>query len=160
MTAEVPKLLTLDTLLERLERHRRQGRRIVFTNGCFDILHVGHVRYLRQARRLGDVLVVGLNSDASVRRLKGAGRPVHTLEDRAEILAAFPFITCIVSFDTDSVEPLIREVRPDVLVKGGDYRISQVVGQKFVRRCGGQVVVLDHVQGRSTTDALKRLGRR
>lgn len=159
MAAESTKILARDALLRRLDRLREKGRRIVFTNGCFDILHVGHVRYLRSARALGDALVVGLNSDASVRRLKGAGRPVNSLEDRAEILAAFPFVTYVVAFDTDSVEPLIREVRPDVLVKGGDYRVSQVVGQKFVRRCGGQVVVLDHVPGRSTTDTLERLGR-
>lgn len=157
MTSEIPKLLSLDRLRESLERRRARGERIVFTNGCFDILHVGHVRYLKAARRLGEALVVGLNSDESVRRLKGASRPVNTLEDRAEILAAFPFVTALVAFDTDSVEPLIREVRPDVLVKGGDYRVSQVVGNRFVRSCGGQVVVLDHVPQRSTTRTLSRL---
>lgn len=157
MTREIPKMFSLERLLESLERRRDRGERIVFTNGCFDILHVGHVRYLKSARRLGEALVVGLNSDESVRRLKGAGRPVNTLEDRAEILAAFPFVTCLVGFDTDSVEPLVRAVRPDVLVKGGDYRVSQVVGSRFVRSCGGQVVVLDHVPQRSTTQTLSRL---
>ncbi len=159
MTAANRKWLTLDALLRRLDDHRKRGERIVFTNGCFDILHVGHVRYLRAARRLGELLVVGLNSDESVRRLKGRGRPVNTLADRAEILAALPFVTYLVDFDTDSVEPLIRKVRPDVLAKGGDYKPSQVVGHRFVRSYGGQVVVLEHAKDRSTTHTLKRLGR-
>lgn len=160
MSAGVRKLISIETLLKRLERRRRQRERIVFTNGCFDVLHVGHVRYLRAARQLGDLLVVGLNSDESVRRIKGKGRPVNTLADRAELLAALPFVTHLVEFDTDSVEPLIKAVRPDILVKGGDYRISEVVGHRFVRSYGGQVVVLDHAEGRSTTNTLKRLNRR
>ncbi len=160
MTATVRKLLQLDTLLKRLTQHRRRRQRIVFTNGCFDILHVGHVRYLRSARRLGDLLIVGLNTDESVRRIKGKGRPVNTLADRAEILAALPFVTYLVAFETDSVEPLIRAVHPDVLVKGGDYKPAQVVGHRFVRACGGKVIVLEHAQGRSTTHTLQRLGRR
>jgi len=159
MTAGIRKLISLETLLNRLNEHRRRGERIVFTNGCFDILHVGHVRYLRAARQLGDVLVVGLNTDDSVRRLKGKNRPVNTLADRAEILAALPFVTYLVAFETDSVEPLIKAVRPDVLVKGGDYKPSQVVGSKFVRSYGGQVIVLEHAEGRSTSRTLKRLGR-
>lgn len=160
MTAAVRKLIQLDTLLIRLAQHRKRRERIVFTNGCFDILHVGHVRYLRAARQLGDRLVVGLNTDESVRRIKGRGRPVNTLTDRAEILAALPFVTYLVAFDTDSVEPLVRAVRPDVLVKGGDYKPSQVVGHRFVRAYGGEVVVLEHAEGRSTTQTLKRLGRK
>ena len=159
MTAAIRKLISLETLLNRLARHRRRGERIVFTNGCFDILHVGHVRYLRAARQLGDVLVVGLNTDDSVRRLKGKNRPVNTLADRAEILAALPFVTWLVAFETDSVEPLIKAVRPDVLVKGGDYKPSQVVGHKYVRSYGGQVIVLEHAHGRSTSRTLRRLGR-
>lgn len=159
MTAGIRKWLSLDTLLKRLDAHRRRREQIVFTNGCFDILHVGHVRYLKSARQLGDILVVGLNTDESVRRIKGKGRPVNTLADRAEILAAFPFITYLVAFDTDSVEPLVKAVRPDILVKGGDYKPLQVVGHKFVRSYGGQVIVLEHAEGRSTSHTLKRLGR-
>lgn len=159
MTAGIRKWLSLDSLLNRLDAHRRRRERIVFTNGCFDILHVGHVRYLRSARQLGAVLVVGLNTDESVRRIKGKGRPVNTLTDRTELLAALPFITYLVAFDTDSVEPLVKAVRPDILVKGGDYKPSQVVGQKFVRAYGGQVIVLEHAKGRSTSHTLKRLGR-
>ncbi|MFG0328634.1 MAG: D-glycero-beta-D-manno-heptose 1-phosphate adenylyltransferase [Phycisphaerales bacterium] len=151
-----PKLIDLDRLRPRLDRRRARGHRIVMTNGCFDVLHAGHVRYLRSARRLGDLLVVGLNGDASVRRLKGDGRPVYSLDDRAEILAAFPFVTFIVPFDTDSVESLVRSIRPDVLVKGGDYTPEEVVGGDFVRAQGGRVVVLDHLEGRSTTETLHR----
>jgi len=160
MTAGIRKWLTLETLLKRLDAHRRRGERIVFTNGCFDILHVGHVRYLKSARQLGEVLVVGLNSDESVRRIKGRSRPVNTLADRAEILAALPFVTWLVAFDTDSVAPLVKTVRPDILVKGGDYKPSQVVGHQFVRSYGGEIVVLEHAEGRSTSQTLKRLTRR
>ncbi len=117
MAAESNKILARDALLRRLDRLREKGRRIVFTNGCFDILHVGHVRYLRSARALGDALVVGLNSDASVRRLKGAGRPVNSLEDRAEILAAFPFVTYVVAFEVTSFLLLAAIVGAVVLAK-------------------------------------------
>ena len=153
-----PKLTDLPRLTTALVRWRRGGKTIVFTNGCFDVIHVGHVRYLKMARKLGDVLVVGLNSDASVRTLKGAGRPVQTLAERAEVLGAFPFITRIVAFEEESVEGLVRVVRPDVLVKGGDYRKSEVVGGKFVARYGGKVIVLGLVPGRSTSAILAKLG--
>ena len=153
-----PKLTELERLTKSLAQWRKAGKTIVFTNGCFDVIHVGHVRYLKMARELGDVLVVGLNSDASVRKLKGMGRPVHTLQDRAEVLGAFPFVTRIVAFEDESVEGLVRAVRPDVLVKGGDYRKSEVVGGKFVAGYGGKVVVLGHVPGRSTSAILAKLG--
>lgn len=159
MMSANPKLLA-DLRLDRaLDRWRKAGRRIVFTNGCFDVLHVGHVRYLRAARNLGDVLVIGLNTDASVRALKGEGRPVHALEDRAEVLAALPFVTAIVPFAETSVDRLIRKVRPDVLVKGGDYKVSQVVGHRYVKSYGGEVHVLAHVPGRSSSAIIEKLHR-
>src|SRR5690606_18544506 len=140
-----------------LDHRRRRGEIIVFTNGCFDVLHVGHVRYLRSARREGDVLVVGLNTDRSVREIKGPGRPVHPAEARAEILAAYPFIDYLIIFNAPGVWPRVRRVRRDVMVKGGDCREGQVVGGDFARSCGGRAVVLAHVPGRSTTETLRRL---
>lgn len=132
-------------------------KRIVFTNGCFDILHVGHIRYLRQAAELGDVLVIGLNSDASVRRLKGEGRPVNPEADRAEILAALKFVDYIVAFEEDTPLELIRAIQPDVLVKGGDYTPEQVVGRDIVEERGGRLVLIDFVAGRSTTGIIQKI---
>jgi len=149
------KCFSPEQLVKRLKADHTANRRIVMTNGCFDVIHAGHVRYLRSARSLGDRLIVALNDDDSVRRLKGSGRPVYPLAERAEILSAFPFINYLTSFSTESVLPLIHQLRPDVLAKGGDYPISQVVGYRFVRGYGGEVVVLDHAEGRSTTETLK-----
>lgn len=157
--SSVAKWLDEPTLLARLDAHRRDGRTVVFTNGCFDLLHVGHVRYLHSARRLGDVLVVGLNSDESVTRIKGPNRPLHPLAERAEMLCALSAVTYVVTFDTDSVEPLIRRVRPDVLAKGGDYAKKEVVGAEYVQEYGGSVEVLDLVPGRSTTEILNMIQR-
>ncbi|MEN2992595.1 MAG: D-glycero-beta-D-manno-heptose 1-phosphate adenylyltransferase [Bacteroidia bacterium] len=135
-------------------RHLEQ--RVVFTNGCFDLLHLGHVAYLEAAANLGDVLVVGLNSDASVRRLKGAPRPLQPQEARARILAALEFVEAVVIFDEDTPLDLIRQVRPDVLVKGGDYRPEEVVGADFVRSYGGEVVILPYLSGYSTTELIRK----
>jgi D-beta-D-heptose 7-phosphate kinase/D-beta-D-heptose 1-phosphate adenosyltransferase len=154
LAADVPqasKVLGPTDLAIELDRRRRQGERIVFTNGCFDILHVGHVRYLQQARDLGQTLVVGLNSDASVRRLKGPTRPVNAAEVRAEVLAALACVDYVTAFDEDTPQRLIETVRPHVLVKGADYRPDQVVGREFVESQGGQVVLLPLVPGQSTT---------
>lgn len=155
------KLLLLEDLLKELQELRsgeEPRATIVLTNGCFDVLHVGHVRYLRAAAAEGDVLIVGLNDDASVNRIKGAGRPIYELADRVEILAAFSFVDHVVVFETDSVEPLVRAVRPDVLVKGGDYSSdSEIVGGEFVKSYGGRIARLDLVPGRSTTETLARL---
>jgi len=151
------KRITLDELRRTLDLRRREGRTIVFTNGCFDLIHAGHVRYLRAAAGLGDVFILGLNSDESVRRLKGEGRPIYTIDDRAEILSAFPFIDYLIVFETDSVEPLVREIRPDVLAKGGDYQSDDdVVGGAFVKSQGGRVARLAHLPSRSTTDTIKK----
>ncbi len=143
--------------LERDLGSRRSGRKVVFTNGCFDILHLGHVRYLREARSLGDILVVGLNTDESVRKLKGPSRPVQDQDARAEIMAALGCVDAVALFGEDTPEELIRRVRPDVLVKGGDYRVESIAGAEFVQSYGGAVKALQFVPGHSTTAILKRV---
>ena len=151
------KVLGLEALLPQLEAERRRGRRIVFTNGCFDILHPGHVRMLNACRRLGDVLVLGLNEDASVRRLKGPTRPVNRFEDRAEVMAGLAAVDYVVGFGEDTPARLIEAVAPDVLAKGGDYSAEAlsgkeaIVGADFVRARGGQVVAVQFHQGYSST---------
>ncbi|MHC5010241.1 MAG: D-glycero-beta-D-manno-heptose 1-phosphate adenylyltransferase [Planctomycetota bacterium] len=140
-----------------LDGHRAAGRSIVFTNGCFDVLHAGHVRYLQAARAEGDVLVVGLNSDDGVRRLKGSDRPVNGLEDRLAVLSALAPVDHIVVFDEDTPRRLIEELRPDVLVKGEDWREKGVVGSDFVTSRGGRVVLLPLLEGRSTTGLIQRM---
>jgi D-beta-D-heptose 7-phosphate kinase/D-beta-D-heptose 1-phosphate adenosyltransferase len=131
-------------------------KKIVFTNGCFDLLHVGHVRYLQEARNLGDLLVVGINTDASVKRLKGPTRPIQNENDRAEILAALGCVDFTVLFEEDTPENLIKQVRPDVLVKGGDWKIEQIAGGDFVKSIGGQVFSLKFVEGKSTTSLIEK----
>jgi rfaE bifunctional protein nucleotidyltransferase chain/domain len=130
--------------------------RVVLTNGCFDILHIGHVRYLRQARSLGDVLIVGLNSDDSVRRLKGDGRPINPAHERAEVLTALAVVDEVIIFDELTPERLITSVRPDVYVKGGDYAGRTLPEQALVESLGGRVEVLDHIAGHSTSDIIAR----
>lgn len=147
-------------LLERLDPLRRNGKQIVFTNGCFDILHRGHVEYLSAARALGDILVVGLNSDDSVRRLKGPGRPINPVEDRAAILDALRAVDFVTIFDEDTPYQLIEAIKPDVLVKGGDYTVETVVGADLVQARGGRVVIVPLLAGRSTSGLLARLGDR
>lgn len=147
--------------LEEVRRARAElraaGKRLVFTNGCFDILHVGHVRYLRAARRLGDALLVAINSDRSVRTLKGAGRPVMDEGERAEMLAALEDVTYVTVFDHDSPRALIAEVLPDVLVKGGDYGLDEIHGREEVEGAGGRVLALPFVEGASTTTVIERI---
>ena len=136
---------------------RARGRRLVFTNGCFDILHVGHVRYLRQARTLGDALLVAVNSDRSVRALKGAGRPLLSEGERAELLAALSSVDFVTVFDDVSPRALIADLLPDVLAKGGDYALEEIHGREEVERAGGRVVSLPFVEGASTTNIIERL---
>lgn len=147
-------------VLTREEAVRRFGRprcgTVVFTNGCFDVLHRGHAEYLHAARALGDALVVGLNSDGSVRRLKGPGRPVNPLEDRAFVLASLAAVDAVVPFEEDTPRELVRALLPDVLVKGGDYRLEEIVGAEEVTAAGGRVVIAPLVPGRSTTAILQR----
>jgi D-beta-D-heptose 7-phosphate kinase/D-beta-D-heptose 1-phosphate adenosyltransferase len=148
------KVLTRDELVRRFGRPRTGT--VVFTNGCFDVLHRGHVEYLAAARSLGDVLVVGLNDDASVRRLKGAPRPVNPEEDRALVLAALASVDAVTVFDEDTPRELIAALLPDVLIKGGDYTVETIVGAEEVIAAGGRVVVAPIVPGRSTTAILQR----
>jgi rfaE bifunctional protein nucleotidyltransferase chain/domain len=139
------------------EELRAAGRRLVFTNGCFDLLHVGHVRYLRAARALGDALLVAVNSDRSVRALKGEGRPVMSEGERAELLAALSSVDFVTVFDEESPRALIAELLPDVLAKGGDYALEEIHGREEVERAGGRVVALPFVEGASTTGIIERL---
>lgn len=138
-------------------RAREAGRTVVFTNGCFDLLHRGHVDLLRAARNEGDLLVVGVNSDASVRRLKGEARPLVPAGDRTAVLAALESVDLVVVFDEDTPLALIRQLRPDVLVKGADYRVDEVVGGDDVAGWGGRVQLVPLTEGRSTSGLLKRL---
>ena len=154
-----PKFLTREELPARLREIRRLGNRIVFTNGCFDILHAGHIHNLEKCAELGSFLIVGLNSDASVRRLKGPGRPVNDLKARASVLAALSAVDWVVSFDEDTPDQLIREARPDILAKGSDYRGQLVVGQEFVESYGGTVALVDLQPGFSTTSILAKASR-
>jgi glycerol-3-phosphate cytidylyltransferase len=136
-----------------------RGRKLVFTNGVFDILHAGHVRYLEAARALGDLLIVGMNTDESVRRLgKGPNRPINPLEDRAEVLSALRCVDGVVPFGEDTPESLISHLRPDVHVKGGDYTLETLPEAKIVLAYGGEVVIMPTLEGRSTTSTLRRLG--
>jgi rfaE bifunctional protein nucleotidyltransferase chain/domain len=151
------KILSQNELQSERERLRDTGQKLVFTNGVFDILHVGHVRYLQQARELGDALVVAINSDASARQLKGVGRPLTTENDRAEILAALACVDYVTVFDDLSPRSLIAELLPDVLVKGGDYSLDQIHGREEVEAAGGRVVSLPFVEGISTTAMVDRL---
>lgn len=150
-------LLDADRLAQVVASHRRSGRRIVFTNGCFDVLHRGHVTYLREARAMGDVLIVALNDDASVARLKGDGRPVNSLEDRAAVLDALGSVDHLVAFSEDSPRRLIELVRPDVYVKGGDYSLDMVPEASLVHALGGRVRILSYVPDRSTTALIQRM---
>ena len=150
-------ILDREELLRVREELRARGRKLVFTNGCFDILHVGHVRYLAAARGLGDALLVAVNSDRSVRALKGAGRPVMNESERAELLAALSSVDFVTVFDEDSPRRLIGEVLPDVLVKGGDYELDEIHGREEVEAAGGRVLALPFVEGASTTGIIERV---
>lgn len=138
-------------------KREKAKKTIVFTNGCFDLLHLGHIRYLARARALGDVLVVGLNSDTSVRRLKGAGRPIVGAAERAEVLAALESVDYIVIFDEATPERLIREIKPDIQVKGGDYLPSEIPEREVLEAQGGKLVLVPEETGHSTTNLIKRI---
>ena len=144
-------------VLEAIAKRRARKERVVFTNGCFDILHVGHARYLAEARGLGDALVVGVNNDSSTRRLKGPERPICPEDERAELLLALKVIDFVCLFEEETPLELIKLVRPDVLVKGGDWPEDQIVGSSFVRSYGGEVHALAFYAGHSTTDIVTRI---
>lgn len=143
--------------VESVLHANRAGKNLVFTNGCFDLLHVGHVRYLKQARAQGDLLFVGLNTDASVKRLKGPSRPIQNQDDRAEIMASLGCVDFVCLFDQDTPLELIKVVKPNLLVKGGDWKPEQIVGSDFVQSYGGQVRSLQFVDGRSTTNIITKI---
>lgn len=155
MTAH--KHLSLPALLKLLPQWRATGQRIVFTNGCFDLMHPGHVAYLEAARAQGERLVIGLNSDRSVRALKGKTRPILPEAARARLLAALAAVDAVVIFDEDTPAALIEQVRPDVLAKGADYQIHEVVGADFVQSCGGRVALIEFVEGYSTSGIVQRI---
>jgi D-beta-D-heptose 7-phosphate kinase/D-beta-D-heptose 1-phosphate adenosyltransferase len=151
------KIKNLDALLAITAEERARGKKIVFTNGCFDLLHVGHVKYLQKARSFGDILILGLNSDASIRRLKGEKRPLICEEERAHILAALDCISYIVIFENDTPLELIQAIQPDILVKGGDYTLEGVVGREIVEAAGGRVELVTFVDGKSTTNIIEKV---
>ena len=152
------KIKTQDALAKISSGLRRKNKVVVFTNGCFDILHVGHITYLKKAKKLGDVLVVGLNSDSSVRAIKGRSRPINKQADRAEVLSALYFVDYITIFTGETPETLINVLKPDVLVKGADWKVGDIVGAKFVRSYGGKVMRIPFVKGHSTTSVIKKMG--
>ena len=151
------KIVGKEKLAKILAKARARGRRIVFTNGCFDIIHAGHVKYLDSARKLGDVLVIGLNSDRSVRKLKGPSRPINPEKDRATVLAALAAVDYVTVFGEDTPGNLIKTLKPDVLVKGGDWKIKDIVGGVLVKSRGGKVISIPFVKGRSTSSVIKKI---
>lgn len=140
------------------EKLRIQGKTIVFTNGCFDIIHPGHIHLLRTAKSLGDVLLLGLNSDDSIKRLKGPARPINPLRARAEVLSAIRYVDHVVPFSEDTPLELIKAVKPDVLVKGGDWKEDEIIGADIVKSRGGRLVIVPCLEGYSTTGLLRKLG--
>lgn len=136
---------------------RSENKVVVFTNGCFDILHAGHVRYLAEAKKLGDILVIGLNNDASVHQLKGEGRPVNSAQDRAEVLAGLRSVDHVVIFAEDTAEELVRQLQPDIYVKGGDYSLDRLPEASIVAAYGGRTVLVPMVEGRSTSNVIRKL---
>lgn len=153
------KIVSKEDLKTRLQKLRQEGKTIVLTNGCFDILHVGHVRYLQKAKALGDVLVLALNSDASVRAIKGEKRPLVPEDERADIMAALECIDFVVIFPEPTPRELIEYLAPHVLVKGGDWREEAIAGADFVKRTGGRVAIIPLTEGRSTTNIVEKIRR-
>ncbi len=150
------KVLNLTEADQIIQNYKKEKKKIVFTNGCFDLLHIGHVRYLEQAKSRGDVLIVGINADVSVQKLKGPQRPIQNENDRAEILASLKSVDHTVLFSEDTPIELIKKLKPDVLVKGGDWKVQQIVGWDFVQSYGGQVESLQFIEGRSTTQIIEK----
>jgi len=153
----VTKIMTLDGIVAARQRLRHEGKRLVFTNGCFDLLHAGHVRYLNQARGLGDALAVAVNSDRSVRILKGAGRPILPEDERAEVIAALGCVDLVCIFDDLTPQHTIDAIVPDILVKGADWEVSDIVGRDTVEKAGGSVLSIPLVEGTSTSAIINRI---
>ena len=146
--------------IEIINRIKAERKKIIFTNGCFDLLHVGHVRYLAQAKKLGDFLIIGLNSDSSVKELKGEDRPINSFEDRATLLSALNSVDLVIKFEEQTPENLIKDIVPDILVKGGDYNIEDIVGYQIVIQNGGQVKTLSFYDGYSSTNYIDKINKR
>ena len=146
--------------IEIINRIKTERKKIVFTNGCFDLLHVGHIRYLAQAKKLGDFLIIGLNSDSSVKELKGENRPINSFEDRATLLSAIESVDLVIMFEEQTPENLIKDIVPDILVKGGDYNIEDIVGYQTVMQNGGQVKTLSFYDGYSSTNYINKIKKR
>lgn len=157
MNAKKHMVLSREMLSSQLVEERRLGKKVVFTNGCFDLLHIGHLRYLAEARCLGDLLVIGLNSDASVQAIKGPNRPIIPEEDRAEVLAAMEMVDYVSLFDEPTPQQLIEAVQPDVLVKGGDWSIDTIVGREVVWARGGRVLNIPVIEGLSTSAIIRQV---
>jgi D-beta-D-heptose 7-phosphate kinase/D-beta-D-heptose 1-phosphate adenosyltransferase len=151
------KIKTQTELISILEDFRRNGKKIVFTNGCFDLLHIGHIKYLREAKGFGDILVVALNSDSSVRRLKGDKKPLIPQSERAEVLSALEMVDYVTIFDEDTPYEIIKELQPDVLIKGGDWTIEKIVGRDIVEAKGGKVIAIPFIEGASTSRIVERI---
>lgn len=151
------KVKSLSALKEIIDSFKKQGKKIGFTNGCFDLIHVGHVKYLRAAKKLCDILIVAINSDKSVKGLKGNKRPLFPQDERAEILSAFEFVNYVVIFDELDPEKTISALLPDILVKGGDYKIDQIIGRNTVTSHGGKVITIPEVKGKSTSEIIKKI---
>jgi len=151
------KIKTLTELKQIVDKLKRQGKKIVFTNGCFDLLHIGHVRYLQEAKNLGDVLIVAVNSDDSVKKIKGEGRPIIPAEERSEVIAALGCVDYVVIFHETLPNRVIGTLKPDVHVKGGDYSIDELPEAKIVKSYGGKVIILGKVEGHSTSEIIRRV---
>ena len=146
--------------IDIIKKIKAERKKIVFTNGCFDLLHVGHIRYLSEAKKLGDFLIIGLNSDRSVKKLKGKDRPINSFEDRATLLSALNSVDLVIKFEEQTPENLIKDIVPDVLVKGGDYNIEDIVGYQIVIQNGGQVKTLSFYDGYSSTNYIDKINKR
>jgi rfaE bifunctional protein nucleotidyltransferase chain/domain len=151
------KIVTQKSLEKIRANLKKQRKRVVFTNGCFDIIHRGHVEYLAKAKKLGDILIIGLNSDMSVRKLKGKGRPVVKMPDRAIVLSHLDMVDYVVEFGAPTPKALIAKLMPDILVKGGDYKPDNIVGASEVRKSGGRVITIPFVKGRSSSGIISRI---
>ncbi|MFZ3063652.1 MAG: D-glycero-beta-D-manno-heptose 1-phosphate adenylyltransferase [Nitrospirota bacterium] len=151
------KIKTQDELIPILNSLRKQVKKVVFTNGCFDILHVGHVRYLKEAKRYGDILIVAVNSDSSVKSIKGDKRPIVSQSERAEVVAALEMVDYVTMFDEDTPYNVIKKLQPDVLIKGGDWTIDKIVGRDIVEARGGKVIAIPFIEGASTTGIVERI---
>ena len=143
-----------------IKKVKAERKKIVFTNGCFDLLHVGHIRYLAQAKKLGNFLIIGLNSDSSVKELKGEDRPINSFEDRATLLSAIKSVDLVIMFEEQTPENLIKDIVPDILVKGGDYNLEDIVGYQTVMQNGGQVKTLSFYDGYSSTNYINKIKKR